>query len=159
MPEPRQKPAIFHDDLGRQWSLRLTIGHALEIEEQTGISVFCHDEPGRPFAFLGKTAETAEVLWRLIEPQAKAQGIATKRQFLDAMDGDNFAAAVTALLEAIGRCYPTTTAAAMVAAWKDQAKRTTAAASNLARNSPTPTPVASGSGFGPLPAKSESTQP
>ncbi|MEM1213786.1 MAG: hypothetical protein AAGI68_15970 [Planctomycetota bacterium] len=91
--------ARFTDGEGREWSLRLTVGGIKRVKEAMDMDlseVIESDTLER----LQHVLTATEVLWLLIEPEAERHGV-TAASFGESLAGDEYAAALEALLEAV----------------------------------------------------------
>lgn len=92
----------FKDAEGKDWDLRITVGHLRPLREDFGIDLRAAlKEDDTTFAeAVGDPEKLGQILWVLLGPQAEKAGI-TPETFVMRFDGETVERAAVALVEAI----------------------------------------------------------
>lgn len=97
---------FFRDEMGHEWGLHIDIGTIARIRKDYAIDlskVLASREAIEELA--GDVVKLVDVLWGLVEPQAKTAGI-NAESFAGRLLGDSIEEAANALIEAIIDFFP-----------------------------------------------------
>lgn len=151
--------AMFRDDAGREWTIRLDVRLARELRARAKYDIF--GKPEGLAAVIDNPESLVDALWVACESRARELGV-TPEEFAAGLAGDTIDAATSALLEAVVDFFPQRRRAVLRAVL-----RQTEAALDLAmehareaveKTSAEATLAAAGNSFTSSPASSESTQ-
>lgn len=101
----------FTDKAGREWVLELHMAHSKRVREATGVKLL-DLENGGAFAALCDPETCVDVLWAILQKEAKARGLGPE-DFAAGLTGDFYIAASNALFDAICDFHPSKVAAVL----------------------------------------------
>ena len=119
----------FADTTGRPWVLSITTAHFRAARERVGVDLNEYAaDPTKLFVLFDDLPRFCDLLYLLVEPQARALGV-TDEQFGAAMSGDVFDAAFAAFLDAYANFSPSQTrrvVRSLAARWRQVTEAATA---------------------------------
>lgn len=143
---------VFKDPDGREWRIRLTVGLADRVKDETGVELGDESDSDWLALLFSRRRKCVEVMWCLCEKQAAADGI-TPEDFAHQFDGVTLRAAGRALAAAWADFFPgsrisqaiRTSLEAILEAGEARAVREMEAALSASLPSATNSPASSGS--------------
>jgi len=91
---------------GRKWKLQITVGSILAVRDALGINLYDISDEGFIKALLQDQIKIVEMLWVLLEDQAKEEFEVDERKFCHGFSGDIIAAGTNLFLEELLEFFP-----------------------------------------------------